>query len=72
LASSFQSADWVASNSAANHENWRSFYALSTPITINAPEPGTFVLLLTALLGFGAHRFLWRRRGATELWASKN
>jgi hypothetical protein len=72
-ASSFQSADWIASDNSGNHENWGSFYALSNPITVHvAPEPGTLVLLLTALLGFGAHRFLWRRRAATELCASKN
>lgn len=72
-ASAIQSADWIASNSAGNHENWASFYALSTPITVHiAPEPGTLVLLLTALLGFGAHRFRWRRRVATEVRASKN
>jgi hypothetical protein len=39
-------------------------YALSSPITVPVPEPSTFVLLGSALLLMGGHRFLRRRRGA--------
>jgi hypothetical protein len=40
-----------------------SIYALSTPITVPAPEPATITLMGSALLLMGGHRFLrWRRK----------
>ena len=57
LASSYQSADWVASPNADYSVFSGPFYALSAPITA-VPEPSTLTLLCSAVLVIGGLRIL--------------
>jgi hypothetical protein len=56
IASSYQSADWVASPNADYSVFSGPFYGISAPITV-VPEPGTLTLLCSALLVIGVIRF---------------
>jgi hypothetical protein len=57
---------WAYANFAQFKTLQQSFYALSTPITLPAPEPSTFVLLGSAFLAIGGHRCLRRRQAALQ------
>ena len=61
-ASSYHSADWIASGTAGYNLYAGPFYAMSTPITV-VPEPTALTLLGSSFLVIGgAGFFRWRRR----------
>ena len=55
-----QSWGWLYDGTSANSSSF-SLYAISSPITV-VPEPGTLMLLGTALLSLAAAVYLWWRR----------
>ncbi len=53
---------WPQGNEG-NHFEWRIAATLDTPATIPNPEPGTFLLMMTGLLGLVAYN-QWRKYSA--------
>ncbi len=57
----FEDGAWISGGNAIQDTYQASFYAISSPITVPAPEPTTLTLLGPALLGLGV--VYLRRRG---------